>query len=696
MNMEMLEMKKEKKKGRCLAIMVVVAMELLFLFSASSAEPTTSPFRKLLLGDLKESKTKASPSTVSLLREYEHEDGKIIVDNGILQVTISIPDGFVTGINYNGIDNLLATQNEKNNRGYWDVVWEEPGNHDIFDKLATTDFRVIVEDEDQVEVSFTKTWNISHHDSYTVPLHIDKRYILRRGVSGLYAYTIMEREQGWPEVEMYQTRIVFKLRDDLFKFMALSDQRQRVMPAPEDRESGQPLAYPEAVLLTSATNPRLRGEVDDKYQYSCEDKDNRVHGWISNADPSVGFWMITPSNEFRNGGPIKQDLTSHVGPTVLNMFVSTHYAGEDLDTHYSSEEPWKKVFGPVLIYLNSQPNNNSSLWEDAKKQMLTEVQNWPYDFPRSEDFPTSLQRGSITGRLLVVDRYAHYNMTWTKSAYVGLAAPGESGSWQTESKGYQFWTKTDSKGKFLIKNVRVGNYSLYAWVPGVIGDYKFDPLISINPGEEIKLDVIKYHPPRAGPTLWEIGYPDRSAEEFYVPDPYPTLMNRLYTQVRAEKFRQYGLWERYSDLYSTQDLIYTVGLDNYQKDWYFAHNSRNVGNNTYAATTWQIKFDLVHNPDQTGNYTMQLALAAANGAEIQVRFNNGVADQPHFTTGLVGKDNAIARHGIHGLYHLYTIGVPSDLLNNGGNTIFLTQTRTRSPFFGVMYDYIRLEGPPQP
>ena len=34
-------------------------------------------------------------------------------------------------------------------------------------------------------------------------------------------------------------------------------------------------------------------------------------------DPAVGFWLITPSNEFRSGGPLKQNLTSHVGPTTL-------------------------------------------------------------------------------------------------------------------------------------------------------------------------------------------------------------------------------------------------------------------------------------------------------------------------------------------------------------------------------------------
>jgi len=43
--------------------------------------------------------------------------------------------------------------------------------------------------------------------------------------------------------------------------MALSDSRKRTMPMPEDRVSGQPLAYPEAVLLTKPINLKLRGEV---------------------------------------------------------------------------------------------------------------------------------------------------------------------------------------------------------------------------------------------------------------------------------------------------------------------------------------------------------------------------------------------------------------------------------------------------
>jgi rhamnogalacturonan endolyase len=37
-----------------------------------------------------------------------------------------------------------------------------------------------------------------------------------------------------------------------------------------------------------------------------------------------------------------------------------------------------------------------------------------------------------------------------------------------------------------------------------------------------------YEPPRDGPTLWEIGIPDRSAAEFFVPDPDPKYINKLY------------------------------------------------------------------------------------------------------------------------------------------------------------------------
>lgn len=49
------------------------------------------------------------------------------------------------------------------------------------------------------------------------------------------------------------------------------------------------------------------------------------------------------------------------------------------------------------------------------------------------------------------------------------------------------------------------------------------------------MGVLIYDPPRNGPTLWDIGIPDRTAAEFYVPEPNPTLLNKLYVENTVEK-----------------------------------------------------------------------------------------------------------------------------------------------------------------
>ncbi|KAK3017898.1 hypothetical protein RJ639_005204 [Escallonia herrerae] len=561
---------------------------------------------------------------------------QVVMENGLLKVTLSTPTGFVTEIKYNGLDNALEYRNKESKRGYWDAVWSKPGyKRNIFDVLRGTQYTVIAEDENRIEVSFTKTWNSSLDDE--IPVNIDKR----------------------------------------FHYMALSDDRQKFMPSPWDRAAGEVLDYPEAVHLTNSVDSDING-VDDKYQYSCDNKDSRVSGWVS-TDKSVGFWVIIPSDEFRTGGPVKQDLTSHVGPTTLAPFISGHYAGISLTLRLQDGEPWKKVFGPIFIYLNSgKPNNDPrTLWEDAKEQTFIETKSWPYDFPLSQDFPHANQRVTISGRLLVRERYISTVLINASSAYVGLAPPGEAGSWQKDTRGYQFWNQTDSQGNFMIRGVRPGTYNLYGWVPGFIGDYKYKVSVNISRGVDIQLGDIVYDPPRNGFTLWEIGIPDRSAAEFFVPDPRKTLMTYLSS----------------------------------------SNSDRDLGNKTHVPTTWRIVFDL---PDvvPTRDYTLRLALASATSARLQkviIIFilaifhvilttflhcnrkgwiNERNATRPHFRTRLIGKDNSIARHGIHGLYWLYSFNVAGYRLRRGTNTIFLRQAFGSGPFFGVMYDYLRLEAPP--
>jgi rhamnogalacturonan endolyase len=45
--------------------------------------------------------------------------------------------------------------------------------------------------------------------------------------------------------------------------------------------------------------------------------------------------------------------------------------------------------------------------------------------------------------------------------------------------------------------------------------------------------------------------------------------------VGSDRYRQYGLWERYAELYPEgKDLVFTVGQSNHSKDWFFAHVTR--------------------------------------------------------------------------------------------------------------------------
>ena len=40
------------------------------------------------------------------------------------------------------------------------------------------------------------------------------------------------------------------------------------------------------------------------------------------------------------------------------------------------------------------------------------------------------------------------------------------------------------------------------------------------------------------------------------------------------RYRQYGLWERYAELYPDGDLVYMIDGGDYSEDWFFAQVTR--------------------------------------------------------------------------------------------------------------------------
>lgn len=77
----------------------------------------------------------------------------------------------------------------------------------------------------------------------------------------------------------------------------------------------------------------------------------------------------------------------------------------------------------------------------------------------------------------------------------------------------------------------------------------------------------------------------------------------------------------------------------------------------------------------------------------QVHVNQIDAKNLVFQILNLGLDNTVCRHGIHGLYRLFSIDISSSLLLQGDNSIFLIQAKGGDELCGILYDYLRLEAP---
>ncbi|KAK1368885.1 hypothetical protein POM88_034977 [Heracleum sosnowskyi] len=103
---------------------------------------------------------------------------------------------------------------------------------------------------------------------------------------------------------------------------------------------------------------------------------------------------------------------------------------------YSLECDWWSLGAIMFEMLVGYPPFYSDDPMTTCRKMSIEVKSWPYDFPASEDFPSKDQRGNVCGRLLAHDMYMSETDLSANGAYVGLAPPGDVGSWQRECKGY--------------------------------------------------------------------------------------------------------------------------------------------------------------------------------------------------------------------------------------------------------------------
>lgn len=495
---------------------------------------------------------------------------------------------------------------------------------------------------------------------------IEIRYALGRGDSGIYTYSIFSHPTNYPALDIGEARFAVKLNPDVFDYLSIDSQRQRLMPKPEDWDNGIELNLKEARRMTTGI---YKGQVEHKYDYAAIQFDLPAYGWSGTAS-DVGVWFINPSMEYLSGGATKVELTGHLddnkggAPTLLNYWRGSHYGGSFCQA--DAGEEWAKVVGPFFIYCNNGPTPQA-MWSNALAQAKSEEAAWPYPWVAGVDYPQKNERGAVNGKLVLTDlQFPNLKMS---NVLVGLAAPDYPAhdrkriiDWQLDAKHYEFWTHGNDDGVFRIEKIRPGAYALHAIADGVLGEFTLSNVV-VGAGESLNLGLLKWTPVRYGRQIWEIGVPNRSASEFR----------------HGDHYWQWGLYYNYTNEFP-HDVNYTIGRSDFHTDWNYAQVERRSG-----PTPWSVHFDF--DGPAHGRATLRVAIAGASmRGGIEVKLNGKTVGN----TGPLPETAIIRRDGIRGYWTERDVSFDGALLKVGKNILTL-EVPTGSPSSGVEYDYLRLE-----
>ncbi|HEY3861358.1 MAG TPA: polysaccharide lyase family protein [Verrucomicrobiae bacterium] len=588
--------------------------------------------------------------------------------NGVLMARVNKRSGDLVSLQYQGLE--LMGRVSGHPAGYWE---QSPARLRETNAVTINPARNGGE-RGEVSIKGFYTNSRSSFGLGSAAADIEIRYALARGDSGLYAYAIFSHGSNQPRASIGESRFAAKLNPRVFDYMIIDSRRQRLMPAAEDWDSGAQLNMKEARRMTTG---RYIGQVEHKYDYSAIQFDIPAFGWAGTKN-RVGFWFINPSTEYLSGGATKVELTGHLddnegaAPTLLNYWRGSHYGGSVCSI--GADESWSKVIGPFMIYCNGGAEP-AALWKEALARAAKEAAKWPYGWVEGVDYPHKSERGSATGQILLTDK--EVPDLAMSNILAGLAAPDYAPSggrgfggagprlvdWQTDAKYYQFWTRGDARGRFKIENVRPGTYTLHVIADGVAGELARTN-VSVAAGQTLDLGQLDWQPVHFGRPLWQIGIPNRSAEEF----------------LHGDHYWQWGLYYQYTNDFP-KDVNYTIGRSDFHKDWNYAEVPRGRG----RGTTWTVHFSFAGMP--RGKATLRLGLAAASvrgGIEVTVNDKSAGSTGPLLDTATVRRD------GIRGYWTERDVAFDGALLKDGGNTLQLS-IPGGDPMNGVEYDFVRLE-----
>ena len=684
------------------------------------------------------------------------------LDNGIVKATITKDNGSMPSMIYHGMQMMAASG------GTWEHTPQgapSVTNRITIDPATNGGTRAEVSIKGISNGTFVMTRDAPGGGT---TCDIELRYSLGKGDSGIYTYSILSHPASYPAAGVgAEDRYITRLNHE-FDWITVDKDRNMLEAAPTDWGTGVVVHAKEQRIMSKGV---YKNSVEHKYSYTGMQGYTRAYGWSSTKN-HVGMWFINPTIEYLSGGPTRLDLDAHFGdnadpdPIILDYWHSGHYSGATVPI--AAGEEWNRVVGPIFVYANSldkpmpatqaelqtlaatagNPSvpaswtaNANALWKDATAQYQKENAKWPYGWVKGVDYTPLAERGNVTGRIELVDPFAPKgtstrlpNLTVVLAhpdfeAPAGGAAAGAPGfgrgnfgpgSWMHDARFYQFFNEGSEDGRFSITKIRPGTYTLHAWADGVLGEFA-KTNVTVESGKTLDLGKLTWTPVRFGKQVWEIGYPDRSANEFFKGDG-----------------ANYWLWGwnlRYALLFP-KDLTYTVGKSDWHKDWFFEEvphaanlsfvnpEAKDPANQRFGwvkaesldqypqtdqrgpwaiygrgnETVWTIRFDMAK--PETGRAFLRVGLAGVNGLRegLAVSLNGqsvgAIGGGGDADNAPLRNTDAIRYNTDRGLWQERTLKFDAALLKAGENTMTFT-VPAGDLQSGVVWDYLRLELPQQ-
>jgi hypothetical protein len=538
-----------------------------------------------------------------------------------------------------------------------------------FETMNNCVFAVTKDSANIVDVSFKRRYNPA--TGQPTPCDADIHYVLNRNDTGLYTYSVLEHLPAYPAFDLGSWRQVLWIAQNGSNYLCeriyTDSLRSWQMPSVTDYGSAAATPIQEIVRLTTGVRA---GKYDGKYEYSLPFWETPLYGHASNVN-GIGSWIVLGNQEYFGEGPTFHDLNAAGG--ILHVCMNgVHYNAKGMAVPQGQQ--WRKIYGPYLIYTSTGATGAANL-AAARQRAALEKTRWPYRWlTNNPEYPVAAGRGSVTGRFVVQD--ALKPAVTGRNAWIGVTRiSNPDNQWQFEVKNYQYWIKTDAQGNFTIPSVRPGTYTLFAYTDGEVGEYS-QANVTVTAGAATSLGTVTWTIPRTnGALLWEIGVPNRKADEF-----------RFGDFDYAEGFVQ----NKFNTTFANP-IEYNVTARNWATALPYAQSPYPTSGSTQVPWKWRLNFTLPATLPTTGNVKLTLAFASSDRSNLFIYVNN---ETTLFTSFYPpnGGGNGFLRQTNFTKYGLSTVLIPVSQLRPGANTITLMMASSQAMSNHIMYDYISLEG----